>query len=102
MLANNLAGRVRCVEAEGLDHPDLAAAAPFDFVFANILKGPLIMLAPSIAAAMSDGGALILSGILNEQADEVLGIYTDIGYNLFHREEIGEWTTLTLRRKSLK
>jgi len=102
VLANNLAGRVRCVEAEGLDHPDLAGAAPFDFVFANILKGPLIMLAPSIAAAMSEGGALILSGILNEQADEVLGIYTDLGYNLFHREEIGEWTTLTLRRKSLK
>jgi ribosomal protein L11 methyltransferase len=100
VLANTLAGRVRCVEAEGLDHPDLAAAAPFDFIFANILKGPLIMLAPSIANAMSEGGALILSGILNDQADEVLGIYTDLGYNLLHRDEIGEWTTLTLRRKT--
>lgn len=100
VLANDLAGRVRCVEAEGLDHPDLAAAAPFDFVFANILKGPLLMLAPSIANAMSEGGALILSGILNDQADEVLAVYTALGYNTLHRDEIGEWTTLTLRRKT--
>lgn len=38
--ANDLMGRVRCLEAEGLDHPGIAGAAPFDLVFANILKAP--------------------------------------------------------------
>ena len=98
VVANNLSGRVTCVEAAGLDHPDLAAAAPFDLVFANILKGPLVALAPSIARAMSSGGYLILSGILNHQGDEVVQVYSDEGYNLDQREQIGEWVTLTMRR----
>jgi len=94
--ANALEGRVHCVEATGFDHPDIAAASPFDLVFANILKGPLIDLAPDMAAHLIPGGYAILSGILNEQADEVISVYAENGINLVHREEIGEWTTLTL------
>ncbi|MBM1311768.1 50S ribosomal protein L11 methyltransferase [Sulfitobacter mediterraneus] len=97
VLANGLEGRVKCVEAAGFDHPDLAAAAPFDLVFANILKGPLIALAPDMAQALQPGGYAILSGILNEQADEVIEVYARSGINLVHRESIVDWTTLTLR-----
>ncbi|SEL11777.1 50S ribosomal protein L11 methyltransferase [Roseovarius nanhaiticus] len=96
--ANDLEGRVHCIVATGLDHPDLAAAAPFDLVFANILKGPLIDLAPAMTAAMAPGGHAILSGILNEQADEVLEVYLQVGNSLAHREVIGDWTTLTLQK----
>lgn len=97
--ANDLDGKVRCVEATGFDHPELAAAAPFDLVFANILKGPLIDLAPAMTEAMQGGGYAILSGILNEQADEVIDVYAQVGNNLVHREEIGEWTSLTLQKE---
>jgi ribosomal protein L11 methyltransferase len=93
---NALEGRVRCVEAAGFDHPVLAEAAPFDLVFANILKGPLIMLSPDMSKAIAPGGYAILSGILNEQADEVAGVYLRNGFNVVHREEIVDWTTLTL------
>ncbi len=96
--ANGLEGRVTCVEAAGFDHPDLAAAAPFDLVFANILKGPLVALAPDMAAALQPGGYAILSGILNEQADDVLAVYAQSGVNLIHRESIVDWTTLTLQK----
>ncbi|EAQ27349.1 MULTISPECIES: 50S ribosomal protein L11 methyltransferase [unclassified Roseovarius] len=96
--ANALEGRVECIEAEGLEHPRLSAAAPYDLVFANILKGPLIQLAPGITAALTPGGKVILSGILNEQADEVRDVYCAIGNSLEHREEIGDWTTLTLSK----
>ncbi len=98
--ANGLAGRVRCIEATGFDHPDLQGQARFDLIFANILKGPLIDLAPSMAIASQPAGVVILSGILNEQADDVLSVYIDAGYNLVTREEIVEWTTLTLRRNT--
>ena len=96
--ANGLEGRVECVEAAGFDHPALAGAAPFDLVFANILKGPLIALAPDMAGVMKDEGYAILSGILNEQADEVIAVYAQSGINLHHRESIGDWTTITLRK----
>ena len=98
VVANALVGRVICVEAAGFDHPDLRAAAPFDLVFANILKAPLIRLAPDMAHSVAPGGYAILSGILNEQADEVIGVYARYGFNLTHRDEIVDWTTLTLRQ----
>lgn len=98
--ANGLQGRVNCVEAAGFDHADLAAAAPFDLIFANILKGPLVALAPDMATAMQPAGYAILSGILNEQADEVIEVYARSGINLIHRESIVDWTTLTLQRNT--
>ena len=98
--ANGLAGRVECVEATGFDDPALAAGAPYDLVFANILKGPLIALAPDMGSHVSKDGYVILSGILNEQADEVAVVYARFGFNVTQREEIVEWTTLTLRKVS--
>ncbi len=96
--ANGLEGRVECIEAAGFDHPALRERAPFDLVFANILKGPLISLAPRMGDSVAPGGYAILSGILNEQADEVVGIYFQNGFNLVRRGEIAEWTTLILRK----
>ena len=95
--ANGLDGRVRCLEATGFEHAELHDSAPFDLVFANILKQPLIDLAPDMAKHMAPNGFAILSGILNEQADEVMAVYAQNGINLWHREEIGDWTTLTLQ-----
>ncbi|EPX75732.1 50S ribosomal protein L11 methyltransferase [Salipiger mucosus] len=96
--ANDLLGRVHCVEATGFDHPEIAARAPFDLVFANILKQPLIDLAPDMAKHLQPGGYAILSGILTRQADEVIEVYARNGINLVNREEIGDWVTLTIQR----
>lgn len=94
--ANGLAGRVRVVEAAGFDHAGLTG--PFDLIFANILKGPLIALAPDLARHLVSGGHAILSGILIEQAQQVTEEYARQGVNVVHREDIVEWTTLTLRK----
>ncbi|MCU9838425.1 50S ribosomal protein L11 methyltransferase [Ruegeria sp. WL0004] len=96
--ANGMAGRVTCLEAAGFDHPELGAHAPYDLIFANILKGPLVALAPDVAAHLREGGYAILSGILNEQADEVIEVYSRVGTNLVEREKIGDWTTLLLSK----
>lgn len=95
---NGLAARLTCVEAAGFNHPALAAAAPFGLIFANILKGPLVSLAPDLAGALAPDGHAILSGILNEQVDEVLAAYAAQGLAQVARDPIGDWTTLTLRR----
>lgn len=52
--------------------PDALAAAHYDLVVSNILAQPLIVLAPLLAAR---GPRLALSGILDEQAEEVMRAY---------------------------
>ena len=98
--ANGLVGRVACVESIGFDSPVLRAGAPFDLIFANILKGPLIELATDMAAHLAPGGRTILSGLLVEQADEIVEVYQGQGLALETREDLGEWSALTLRRLS--
>ncbi len=96
--ANGLGDRLISVEAAGFDHADLRARAPYDLVFANILKGPLLALAPDMAAMIAPGGRAILSGILNTQADEVQAAYHAQGFATDSRDSLGDWTTLVLVR----
>jgi ribosomal protein L11 methyltransferase len=96
---NGMAGRVTCLEAAGFDHPQLEAAAPFDLVFANILMGPLIDLAPAMAAHVALGGRVILSGLLVTQAEAVMAAYVVEGFEVETREDLGEWCALTLTKR---
>jgi ribosomal protein L11 methyltransferase len=47
----------------------------FDTVVANILSSPLKVMAPMLSGRVADGGALILSGVLARQAEEVMQAY---------------------------
>ncbi|MFL9924683.1 50S ribosomal protein L11 methyltransferase [Herbaspirillum lusitanum] len=47
----------------------------FDVVVANILAGPLQLMAPMLSGRVAAGGALVLSGVLDRQAQEVIAAY---------------------------
>jgi len=47
----------------------------FEVVVANILAGPLQLMAPMLAGRVRPGGALVLSGVLDRQAQEVIAAY---------------------------
>jgi len=73
----------------------------FDVVVANILAGPLIELAETIAGRVKSGCLLALSGILSEQVDEVLAAYRPwIAFDeAVTKEQGGQvWARLTGRR----
>jgi len=93
---NGLGARIEICEAAGFDHPLIAAAAPFDVILANILKGPLIALAPDLARHLAPGGRAILSGLLTAQAEDVAAAYAAEGLALIERRDIGDWATLVL------
>ncbi|WP_309667054.1 50S ribosomal protein L11 methyltransferase [Tabrizicola sp.] len=95
---NSLQGRVECLEAAGFAHPRLEQAAPYDLVFANILKGPLIQLAPDMARNVSKSGRVILSGLLVVQAEAVTEAYANQGFRLQSRDDLGEWSALVLKK----
>src|SRR5450759_911367 len=54
---------------------ELLAGHPYDLVVANILTNPLRILAPLLAKATRSGGQIVLSGILEEQAQDMMNIY---------------------------
>ena len=58
----------------GVGLPDLAAGT-YSLVLANILATPLKILAPLLCARLDDGATLLLSGILERQADELIAAY---------------------------
>ncbi len=88
-------GQLLLSVAEGMNSPLLAARAPFDLIVSNILAGPLVDLAPDFARALSPGGAILLAGILDSQADGVARAYEQQGLTLAARGE-GEWPALVL------
>ena len=95
---NGLSGKIDVIECAGFDHPRIGQDAPYDLIMANILKGPLVEMAPDMAKHAATGAKIVLSGILNTQADEVIETYAKNGMALCDHLKIGEWTTLVLEK----
>ncbi len=68
-------------------------ATSADVVIANILANPLIILAPILAASCRAGGRIALSGILSEQAEEVMRAYRQ-WFSMGIAEEQSGWVLL--------
>jgi ribosomal protein L11 methyltransferase len=68
--------------------PDALPPGTFDILVANILTNPLRALMPLLSARVRPGGRIALSGILAEQAEEILAIYgRDFDMRLWREEE---------------
>jgi ribosomal protein L11 methyltransferase len=88
---NGVAARVAVVA----DADDLRPGA--DLVLANILSGPLVALAPRLAGLLAPGGTLVLAGLLDEQAPEVVAAYAP-GLRLETWRRLDGWSCLAGRR----
>jgi ribosomal protein L11 methyltransferase len=76
--AQDNAKRNQCDEVRWFVPSDYAlarASTRYDIVAANILSGPLKLMAPMLASRVAQGGAVVLSGILARQADELIASY---------------------------
>ena len=69
-----------------------------DLVFANILAGPLVELAPELVARLAPGGTLILSGLTVEQERQVTAAYRNRGLNFDRRLRLDSWSVLVFTR----
>lgn len=67
--------QVNQVDVQGL-LPDEMPPGQTDLVVANILANPLRMLAPMLANRVKPGGHLVLSGIYDWQAEEMIAVYS--------------------------
>lgn len=94
---NNLVDNMTVIQADGVDHQDIQSRAPFDMIVANILADPLKDMAAGIRTLMTGGGYLVLSGILDYQADGVKDAYEQTGLSLYRETYISEWATLIFK-----
>lgn len=69
----------------------------YNLVFANILEHVLISEKPIILDSLADDGVLILSGILNEQVDNIKDHYKSL--ELLSVKSKGDWSAIALRKK---
>lgn len=86
-------GVSNCIDIQGVP----ATLTPAECVVANILAGPLIELAPLLTQACAAGGDLLLSGLLETQADAVKAAYAE-GFDRVQVIRRDDWCCIHARR----
>lgn len=95
---NGFADAITGVHADGFDHADITARAPFDLIVMNILAEPLMRLSADAVDALAPGGLLMLSGLLHWQEEPIREAYTGLGLELLHRLSLGDWVALIFEK----
>lgn len=70
----------------------------YDIVVANILADVILGMAPSLTAALRDGGLLIASGIIERRADDVRAGLARAGLRIDETLAEGEWVAVLARK----
>ena len=89
-----------CTVGDGFAEDIVQKKAPYELVIANIMAGPLKDMAADLRSVCDTNAYVILSGILNEQAEDVIQVYDALGLRLRDHKTIREWSTLILHRAS--
>jgi len=96
---NGVAVHCKAVVSRGVENRRLREGAPYDLMFANILAGPLRLLAPSLATIASPQGEAIVSGLLLADVPGVLASWRAQNFFLAERIDLEGWASLRLRRR---
>lgn len=94
---NRAAPCIVFAHAAGTKAGAIAARAPYDLIFANILLAPLMRLAVPLSRLAGRNARLVLSGLLPAHANGVLAIYRAQGFALERRIALEGWVTLVLK-----
>ncbi|MEG3176353.1 50S ribosomal protein L11 methyltransferase [Sphingomonas sp. RB3P16] len=94
--ALNALERIDLLVADGALDDGITARAPYDLVIANILAGPLVSMAPELAAIAAPGATIVLAGLLDTQRGDVVAAFVGCGCTLAEVDRRGDWTILRL------
>ena len=86
---NGVGGAVHLVEGDAAIL--LPLIAPVRVVIANIISSVISSMLPVIAASLTSDGEVILSGIMLEEREMMLGRLRDAGWRATMEESEGEW-----------
>lgn len=90
------------VVADGALDDAITAAAPYDLIIANVLAGPLVSMAPELAAIAAPEAVIVLAGLLETQRAQVVDAYAGCGCTLVEVDRRGDWTILKLKAGAVR
>jgi ribosomal protein L11 methyltransferase len=94
---NNVEQYFKCGLSEGYEAQIVKENATYDLILSNILTLPLIEFAPVVRTFISKGGYIILAGLLNKHADEVIKAHKEQDFELVAHDIYGNWSVLTMK-----
>lgn len=89
-----------CVQSESFMNKNIQAHAPYPLIIANILAATLKEMAADLSKTLAPSGIVILSGILDTQAEAVTTLYQDYGLVLEKTYPVDEWVSLRMRKSA--
>ncbi len=84
-----------------LSRPESMDRTPVDLLIANILSGPLVVLATSLSELVKPGGKILLSGILQQQTNDIQSVY-QVFFDLDPVCAKEDWVRVTGTRRNEK
>lgn len=99
VVRNGVAGRIK-LETCFVTEQYLAEAGPqrFDIIVANVLSSVLLPLLPSFHESVTEGGHVILGGILQTESDVMLDACAAAGFRVMGEDIEDEWWGVLLQR----
>lgn len=100
LLLNNINANLDINHGNGFNDPIVTENKPYDLIFANIFKNPLLEMAQDLYSVLSPNGIAIISGFKTErQKDEILNKYVnELGLTLLNCIDKDSWTALALQK----
>ena len=95
---NSVSQLIQCGISDGYKADLVQENAPYDVILANILPSPLIDMAQDAVRCLADEGVLIMSGLLDDQQQQVIEAYEALGLKLMDHMVHNGWATLVMGR----
>ena len=92
---NSVAAAITAVHGDGYNCPAVGGGGPYDVIVENILADAVCAMAPHLKRHLAPGGCAVLSGLLADQAAEVLAAHAPL--SLRREWRLGDWVTLVLQ-----
>jgi len=88
----------RTVKAQAGTLDNARDGAPYDLVVANISFRVLSTLPDEVHRVVRENGRVILSGVLDERAEELIELWKQAGWRFLHRQHEVDWTAVQFIR----
>ena len=90
----NGVSNVRCLQSDLIRK----ASGKYDFISANIVADIIIRMAENVGDYLKDDGLLVVSGIIERQAEQVLSTFEGKGFKLIDKMDKNDWNAFVFRK----